>query len=128
MATETRGLKTLPLNEKERVALRDSQEQKALEIENKRREAQGLEPLDSLREETAEATSDAAEDEDVAVDDNEALNTLGNVAEDAEAVSEADEAEDEAGDVLLIEAGRILADVLALTGASNNANSATAQR
>jgi carboxyl-terminal processing protease len=128
MATETRGLKTLPLNEKERVALRDSQEQKALEIENKRREAQGLEPLDSLREETAEATSDAAEDVDVAVDDNEALNTLGNVAEDAEAVSEADEAEDEAGDVLLIEAGRILADVLALTGASNNANSATAQR
>ena len=118
----------MPLNEKERVALRDSQEQKALEIENKRREAQGLEPLDSLREETAEATSDAAEDEDVAVDDNEALNTLGNVAEDAEAVSEADEAEDEAGDVLLIEAGRILADVLALTGASNNANSATAQR
>ena len=128
MATETRGLKTLPLNEKERVALRDSQEQKALEIENKRREAQGLEPLDSLREETAEATSDAAEDVDVAVDDNEALNTLGNVAEDAEAVSEADEAEDEAGDVLLIEAGRILADVLALTGASNNSNSATAQR
>ena len=128
MATETRGLKTLPLNEKERVALRDSQEQKALEIENKRREAQGLEPLDSLREETAEATSYAAEDEDVAVDDNEALNTLGNGAEDAEAVSEADEAEDEAGDVLLIEAGRILADVLALTGASNNANSATAQR
>ena len=128
MATETRGLKTLPLNEKERVALRDSQEQKALEIENKRREAQGLEPLDSLREETAEATSDAAEDEDVAVDDDEALNTLGNVAEDAEAVSEADEAEDEAGDVLLIEAGRILADVLALTGASKNANSATAQR
>ena len=64
----------------------------------------------------------------MAVDDNEALNTLGNVAEDAEAVSEADEAEDEAGDVLLIEAGRILADVLALTGASNNSNSATAQR
>lgn len=110
MASETRGLTELPLNEAERIALRDSQERRALAIENKRRVAQGLEPLESLRDEEDMVALDSAsgetgeppEDGDVPAGDV----TLAESAED-----DPDEA-----DVLLIEAGRILADALALTG------------
>ncbi|MDG0992830.1 MAG: carboxy terminal-processing peptidase [Luminiphilus sp.] len=122
MATETRGLKSLPLNEEERMALRDSQEQKALEIENKRRLAQGLEPLDSLRAEDESTTEDSA-DVIVAVDESDDLNAGGAILDDS---PNTDDSEDDPTDVLLIEAGRILADTLALTGPSNAA--ATAQR
>ena len=125
MATETRGLKSLPLNEEERVALRDSQEQKALEIENKRRQAQGLEPLESLREDEGDVTTEGSEDGIVAVDEGNETNAPGAVVED---LTVTEDAEEEPSDVLLIEAGRILADTLALTGPSKVTPPVTAQR
>ncbi len=89
MARETRDMTMLPLNEKARVALRESREQKALAIENKRRKAVGEELLTSLEEEEEDdqAEADAAE-------------------------NEADS--DEQSDVLLTEAGNVLVDALTL--------------
>ncbi len=125
MAADTRGLEQLPLSEAERIQLRESQEARALEIENKRRVAKGQEPLDSLRD----------EDDMVALDDAPIETTLENGQVDIEpsadnaasgqeplpgvdpedvAAAEDDDSEDEP-DVLLIEAGRILADALALS-------------
>ncbi|WP_435215918.1 carboxy terminal-processing peptidase [Luminiphilus sp. nBUS_16] len=125
MATETRGLKSLPLNEEERVALRDSQEQRALEIENKRRQAQGLEPLESLREDEGDEATEDSEDGIVGVDEGNVTNAPGAVIEDSTVT---EDAEEELSDVLLIEAGRILADTLALTGPSKVTPPVTAQR
>jgi carboxyl-terminal processing protease len=86
----------LPLNEVARIALRESQEQKALLIENKRRTAKGEEPLASLdEEEEVEEDLEASEEEDVDL-----------VAEE--------EAESKEPDVLLSEAGNVLVDVLLL--------------
>ncbi len=87
LARESSEIKELPLNEVARVALRDSQEQKALVIENKRRTAKGEEPLASL-------------DEDEAIDE-----------EDPDLVLD-EEADSDQPDVLLTEAGNVLVDVL----------------
>ena len=92
LAQQTRKITTLPLNEKARVALRESQEEKALVIENKHRAATGEELLASLDDEEADE-----EDADAAVEDEE---------EDEEA--------DPKDDVLLMEAGNVLVDALLL--------------
>lgn len=92
LAQEVRNITDLPLNEKARIALRDSQEEKALGIENKRRKAKGEELLTSLEHDTEE-TDDLSEQ---AVIDDE------------------DKDEEDADDVLLNEAGRVLADILLL--------------
>lgn len=92
LAQETRKIKRLPLNEKVRIALRDAQEEKALSIENKRRKAQGEELLSSLEQ------------------DEEDTDSL-----DPDAVIDAEEGDsEEEEDVLLIEAGNVLVDVLLL--------------
>lgn len=88
LARETRELKELPLNEKARIALRESREARALEIENKRRKAKGEPLLTSL-------------------DDEEE-------SEDVDDTLEAEDEESERDDVLLREAGNILVDVLML--------------
>jgi len=97
LAEETRQIKELPLNETARIALRDSQEAKALGIENKRRKARGEDPLASLErdgdEEEADAFGDGAA---IEVDD------------------ENGDKEEDADDVLLDEAGHILVDALLL--------------
>ncbi|TDG14243.1 peptidase S41 [Seongchinamella unica] len=97
LAAETRELDRLPLNEEKRLALRESQKQKALAIENKRRVARGEEPLASLDEED-EASDDDEEVDSVASADTEAQN----------------DADDEEPDVLLTEAGNVLVDALVL--------------
>ena len=97
LAQQTRDLTELPLNEKTRVALRESQEEKALNIENKRRKAKGEELLTSL--------------------DEEELDENGLPVEDAEHGSSLDvenDEEEEEPDVLLTEAGNVLVDVLLL--------------
>jgi carboxyl-terminal processing protease len=94
LAQQTREIKELPLKESERIALRDSQEAKALSIENKRRKANGEEPLTSLEDD-----EDGSEEED---------ELAGIDAED----EEKDEEED---DVLLEEAGHVLIDALLLS-------------
>ena len=91
LAQETRELKFLPLNEEARIALRDGQEEKALAIENKRRKAQGEELLASLDNKTTEEEAATAHN------------------------SEVDVEEDDENDVLLIEAGHVLIDMLLLS-------------
>ncbi|MEZ5567159.1 MAG: carboxy terminal-processing peptidase [Halioglobus sp.] len=88
LAQETRKITELPLNEKARIALRDSQESKVLSIENKRRKAKGEELLSALEDDAEDA--DEIDDPLAAQDD------------------------DSADDVLLMEAGHILADALLL--------------
>tara|TARA_R110001599_G_scaffold353866_1_gene600907 strand:+ start:28144 stop:30261 length:2118 start_codon:yes stop_codon:yes gene_type:complete len=102
LARASSEITELPLNEIARIALRESQEQKSLLIENKRRAAKGEEPLASLDEE-----------DEVAEEIGEDLEA----SEEAEVdlVAEAEE-EDKAEepDVLLTEAGNVLVDVLLL--------------
>ncbi|MGB1141677.1 MAG: carboxy terminal-processing peptidase, partial [Halioglobus sp.] len=90
LAQQTRDMSALPLNESARLALRDSQEQKALAIENKRRKAKGEPLLSELDEEES--------------DEDEIAGALG---------GEQDET-DVADDVLLLEAGNVLVDMLML--------------
>ena len=103
MAEETRGLELLPLSEQERKTMRESQESKALAIENKRRESKGEPLLDSLADEEDMVSIDAPSDEP-APSENASEGALENSAED-----------EEQADVLLLEAGRILADVMGLS-------------
>ena len=121
MAAETQGLKALPLNEVERVALRDSQENRALAIENKRREALGIDTLESLRDEDEMVSLDESDE------DSMEPTELSNAQDGELPVAETEEAEDEDPDVLLLEAGRILADALALGGRATSPT-VTAQR
>lgn len=91
LAQKTRDIKALPLNEQSRKALRKRQEDDALAIENKRRKAKGepmLASLDDVEDEEDTSDADAALSEE---DDN-----------------------DLESDVLLQEAGNVLADVLFL--------------
>ncbi len=99
LAQEARNLKDLPLNEKARIALRDTQEQKALSIENKRRKAQGKEPLAALEHDKEDGDGLAQQTDG---DEESAIET-----KDAKDAKDAD-------DVLLIEAGNVLADMLLL--------------
>jgi carboxyl-terminal processing protease len=89
LAAKTREITELPLNEQARKALRESQEAKALSIENKRRKAKGEELLTSLDEEDEETDEETESDLD----------------------AEAEE-QDPKDDVLLMEAGNVLADAL----------------
>ena len=96
LAQETREINALPLKESKRVALKESQEQKALAIENKRRKAKG-EPLLASLEEADEDETDEESQEDV----------------DTLAADLTEQGEDE-DDVLLTEAANVLVDMLLL--------------
>ncbi|QFU75890.1 peptidase S41 [Halioglobus maricola] len=102
LAAGTRDLKEIPLNEEARIALRESQEKKALAIENRRRVALGEEPLTSLDDE--ETDEEASDGEEASTDE---------VADaDSEAATEEEDEDD--SDVLLTEAGNVLVDALVL--------------
>ena len=91
LAEEARAVTVIPLNEEARIALRDEQKARSLKIENKRRKAKGQPLLEDFEDESETADGLAATD--------------GNDDGDSS------ESEEEA-DVLLVEAGNILADVL----------------
>lgn len=119
MAEQTRGLDKLPLAKAERLALRDAQAEKALIIENKRRAAKGLPILDSLARETDSADDETADD--AAADSHQPVVVEGNATPGASSrlwTEHDDDAVSDDGseipDVLLIEAGHILVDTLAL--------------
>ncbi len=82
LAEESRGMTTLPLQEEVRIALRDTRKAQSLAIENKRRATKGLPLLEGIEDGTTE-------------DDNAA-----------------DEEKEEDRDVLLVEAGNVLIDVV----------------
>ena len=77
---------------------RDDQEQKALEIENKRRVAKGLQPLATLN--PGDTTDDTTNSQDVGGE----ADGPGQEKSGAEPIS----------DVLLMETGRILVDTITL--------------
>lgn len=104
LADEIRGMSTLPLNEESRIALRESQKAKSLAIENKRRKAKGLEPIEDFETESDE---EAAETGDTVASED------GDTTEDGAAEDAAAEDEEENTDVLLAEAGNVLVDVVA---------------
>ena len=113
MAQAAREMTALPLNEKSRIALRDTQKEKALGIENKRRKAKGEELLTSLQD-------DEDEDEhghghgDSHSDDPDLDPLAANEIDNDDDVDQEDEEEDVTDDVLLMEAGYVLADALLL--------------
>ena len=106
MAQAARQVTALPLNEKSRIALRDTQKEKALSIENKRRKAKGEELLTSLQD-------DEGKDEDSHSDDPDLDPLAANEIDNDDDVDQEDE-EDVTDDVLLMEAGYVLADALLL--------------
>jgi carboxyl-terminal processing protease len=107
MAQAAREMTALPLNEKSRIALRDTQKEKALSIENKRRKAKGEELLTSLQD-------DEGKDEDSHSDDPDLEPLAANDIDNDDDVDQEDEEEDVTDDVLLMEAGYVLADALLL--------------
>ena len=82
--------------------MRDDQNSKALVIENKRRVAKGLEPLENL--------ADAEQDKQGIDDDGESATSSAAGAD--ETVVDVDPGDSE--DVLLMETGRILVDAITL--------------
>ena len=102
IAQEARSIIALPLQESGRLALRDNQESKALAIENKRRVAKGLAPLESLG--GGDEEGDASEESDHA-QELKAEQPTGEIA---------DADQDVTPDVLLVETGRILVDAITL--------------
>ena len=102
IAQEARTITALPLQEAGRLAMRDDQESKALVIENKRRIAKGLEPLKSL--------SDAEQLEIGSDSEDESTATSAEMLDD----TVADNGDEDAEDVLLMETGRILVDAITL--------------
>ena len=119
LAEQARDIKSLPLQESARIALRDEQKAKVLTIENKRREAKGEELLasiddldadedDSPAEETAEGES---ADTELQAEEGTVAANEDTSADEATADSTEEEAEDEP-DLLLTEAGNVLVDAL----------------
>jgi carboxyl-terminal processing protease len=106
MAQAAREMTALPLNEKSRIALRDTQKEKALSIENKRRKAKGEELLTSLQD-------DEGKDEDSHSDDPDLEPLAANEIDNDDDV-DVDQEDDVTDDVLLMEAGYVLADALLL--------------
>jgi carboxyl-terminal processing protease len=137
LAAEARGLQSLPLNEAARLALRDNQKEKSLAIENKRRLAKGLAPLDSMEEEqvadagavvapvteTGTTNTEAASEADPAVGGEAGAASAGvasaSVGSDAtDAADTKTDAEEEDTDILLLQAGNVLIDSLSLNSQS----------
>ena len=98
LAKEARTITALPLWQSGRLEMRDDQEQKALEIENKRRVAKGLEPLATSN--SGDTTDDTTNSEDA----EGGTDSPGQEDSEAELI----------GDVLLMETGRILVDTITL--------------
>ena len=115
MAEETKNLATLPLSETARKAMRTAQADKALAIENKRRQTKGQPLLDSLLVEDPSAVTEETSDETQGPDANVAT---GEPAADQPAAQAGEKDSEDEPDVLLLETGRILADLMALTQVS----------
>ena len=113
MAQAAREMTALPLNEKSRIALRDTQKEKALGIENKRRKAKGEELLTSLQDDEDEDEHEHGHG-DSHSDDPDLDPLAANEIDNDDDVDQEDEEEDVTDDVLLMEAGYVLADALLL--------------
>ncbi|MFT5693882.1 MAG: carboxyl-terminal processing protease [Oceanicoccus sp.] len=109
---ESRKLKTLPLNQEERTTFFESEKEKSLNIENKRRLAKGLDLVADLDEEVAASvivgngivTASAA-------DTDESAESTPESSSDTEA---SEEEKEEPIDALLTETGNILVDAFSV--------------
>ena len=104
IAQEARTITALPLQEADRLAMRDGQESKALVIENKRRVSKGLEPLKTL--------ADAEQNEQSSGSDAQSKSTTPPPKMPDDPIADNSDEGDE--DVLLMETGRILVDAITL--------------
>ena len=95
--------------------MRTAQADKALAIENKRRQTKGQPLLDSLLVEDPSAVTEETSDETQGPDANVAT---GEPAADQPAAQAGEKDSEDEPDVLLLETGRILADLMALTQVS----------
>ena len=120
LAEEARQATTVPLNETTRLALRDERKQQSLAIENKRRQAKGLPPLEDddingeenqLADAGERASGDAGGSGQAGVD-GASIGNLDGSESPEESVSDEEDEEDDV-DVLLVEAGNILVDAVA---------------
>lgn len=107
LAEESRDMTTLPLQESARIYLRDEQKAKSLAIENKRRKAKGLPELADFEEE-AEVTEITLAEGDTTAEVGTASADTGTPG----TPDSIDQVEEEELDVLLVEAGNILVDVV----------------
>ena len=115
LAQAAREMTALPLNEKSRIALRDTQKEKALSIENKRRQAKGEELLTSLQDDEDKDEDSHSDDPDLEpLAANETETDDDDVDQEDEEKEEEEEEEDVTDDVLLMEAGYVLVDALLL--------------
>ncbi len=108
LAEEARNAETLPLNEAARKALREERKAKSLAIENKRRLAKGLAPLEDFLEE-----GDQLAAADLPNDNDEPPAGAGQEGVDGASIGSGAKEEEEDVDVLLMEAGNILVDAVA---------------
>ena len=147
LAAEARALNALPLNEEARLALRDTQQEKSLAIENKRRLAKGLEVLDHLEEdlvadasgidsspradsaaspeqESASGESGAASADVAAADVAAADVAVAGVPATSVGADQEDPEEDseQDTDILLLQAGSVLIDALVIKNPSVASN------
>ncbi len=102
MARKAREITSLPLLESGRLAMRDEQESKALEIENRRRFAKGMTLLKSL---------ESKEDESQSIEEVSSQQTDSSQESDENSAR----LDSKTSDVLLIEAGRILVDSITIS-------------
>ncbi|MFA7553245.1 MAG: carboxy terminal-processing peptidase [Spongiibacteraceae bacterium] len=89
MLEQFRSITSLTLNQKARIAEREREKTQALSIENKRRAAKGLAPLESLEDESLEDDAEADmlaaqnQDEDKKDEDDPLLTETGHILIDA---------------------------------------------
>ena len=125
---QARGLDKLPLAQNERLAMRDTQEEKSLAIENKRRAAKGLPLLDSL-DSDSDADDIDTNGDDMSANQSEIVDGAVDNDADIHSVSSSTGKDDKTEiddpsalpDILLVETGHILVDAMSLGTKSNAA-------
>lgn len=111
LSAELDERKTISLNEQRRIEERKEREERLLALQNTRRVARGLEPLDEL-----EKPAEAALEESEATADGSADSAEADAAEDAADAdtSTADAEKEPEDDIILVEAGNIMLDAIQL--------------
>jgi carboxyl-terminal processing protease len=122
LAEEARTATAVPLNEDARLALREFRRTRSLEIENKRRVAKGLTPLDDIEDEPSEqlaavdteSSGDGGGSGQAGVDAASIVTPADTEGESGDNdAAEGEEEEEEDVDVLLVETANILVDAVA---------------
>jgi len=115
---ESRKLKVLPLNEQERTSFFESEKDKSLQIENKRRLAKGLDPVADLDDDDPTAIITGNGIVTASAGDSTTTSAEGTQERDPDSNSnEEEKEEEEVIDALLTETGNILVDAFSVFSA-----------